>query len=98
MMRNVTNARKEYYRQVQDISDTVTPFDVKEPANDYQIGDGLFEGILREEQKLTEIIREAKTKSRYLIHLRGQGNEESPECLICRGKCRNAVTVLLRKR
>lgn len=86
MMRNVTNARKDYYRQVQDISDTVAPFDLKEATGNSKVDDGLFKRIVREEENLAEKIREAKAKSRYLIHLRGQGKDESPECLICRGK------------
>lgn len=85
MMRNVTNARKEYYRQVQYISDTLGPFDPKEVAGNSKANDSLFEKILKEEKTLAAKITKAKATSRYMTHLKYQGPQQAPICLICRG-------------
>lgn len=85
--RNVTNARREYYSQMQAISDTVAPF---EPevffSRSVRIDDALFQKLLNEEKALAEKITKAKSKLRYLVHLKGKGVEEEQECLICKGK------------
>lgn len=85
MMRNVTNARKEYYRQVQYISDTVGLFNPKEIAGNNKINDSLFEKIVKEENTLAAKILKAKATSRYMTHLKCQGPQQVPICLICRG-------------
>ncbi|KAH0605121.1 uncharacterized protein H6S33_005103 [Morchella sextelata] len=83
--RNVTNARKEYYSQMQAISDTVAPF---EPevffSRSVRIDDALFQKLLNEEKALAEKITKAKSKLRYLVHLKGKGVEEEQDCLICK--------------
>ncbi|KAH8149060.1 uncharacterized protein LAJ45_07036 [Morchella importuna] len=83
--RNVTNARKEYYSQMQAISDTVAPFEpeVFFPRS-VRIDDALFQKLLNEEKALAEKITRAKSKLRYLVHLKGKGVEEEQECLICK--------------
>lgn len=86
MMRNVMNARKEYYRQVQSISDTVRQFDSKELAGKSKIDDRLFEKIVKEENTLAAKILKAKATSRYMTHLKYQGSQQTPICLICRGR------------
>lgn len=86
MMRNVINARKEYYRQVQSISDTVGLFDPKEVAGNNKINDRLFEKIVKEENILAAKILKAKATSRYMTHLKCQGPQQAPTCLICRGR------------
>lgn len=93
MMRNVTNARKEYYRQVQYISDTVGPFDPKEVAGNNRINGSLFEKMVKEENILAAKILKAKATSRYMVHLKHQGPQQAPICLICRGRWRRTMAV-----
>ncbi|KAI5838912.1 SNF2 family N-terminal domain-containing protein [Morchella snyderi] len=85
LFRNLTNARREYYSQMQAISDTVAPF---EPevffSRSVRIDDALFQKLLNEERALAEKITKAKSKLRYLVHLKGKGVEEAQECLICK--------------
>lgn len=86
MLRNVLNARKEYYRQVQEISDTLAEIDVERVLGKVKIDDSLFEKMISSEKALEEKLRSAKTRSRYFEYLKQKGNEVNPECLICRGK------------
>ncbi|CAG8977726.1 hypothetical protein HYALB_00012161 [Hymenoscyphus albidus] len=74
------NTRLEYYKQLQHISDTVTPDEV--PNN----LDASLARLLHVEQKLCNKIAQAKTKRRFLEYLKQQ-NENPPEeqmCVICR--------------
>lgn len=76
---NVMNTRLEYYRQLQQVSDMVEPYD---GPNDETV----LAKMLENEEKLAHRIAMAKAKRRYLVHLRMEA-ENPPEqriCVICR--------------
>ncbi|RDW57424.1 putative SNF2 family helicase/ATPase [Aspergillus mulundensis] len=83
MFRDTMNNRLEYYRQLQQISDTVAPYDEESAGKplDHQ----LFAGKLEQEEGMDERISSLKAKGRYLIHLRDESNpdENSKICIIC---------------
>lgn len=60
---NVMNARLEYYKQLQDISDMVAPHEVSN-------NETVVAKMLAEEDKIGKKIATAKSKRRYLEHLR----------------------------
>jgi E3 ubiquitin-protein ligase SHPRH len=76
---NVMNARLEYYRQLQFISDMVAPY---EGPNTERV----LAKMLEDEEKLTRKIATAKSKRRYLDHLRLEANNQQEQriCVICR--------------
>ncbi|CAL3963194.1 unnamed protein product [Diplocarpon coronariae] len=73
------NARLEYYKQLQQISDQVAPY---EGPND----DDTLAKFLRDEKNLRRKIATAKAKRRYLDHLREEAinPKEQRICVICR--------------
>ncbi|OJD16070.1 hypothetical protein AJ78_03743 [Emergomyces pasteurianus Ep9510] len=83
LFRDVMNRRLEYYRQLQQISDTVAPYD--EESKGKPLDNLLFGHMLRRERGIQEIISSLRSKHRYLIHLRDEsGAEESARiCVIC---------------
>lgn len=75
----VMNARLEYYRQLQQVSDSVSP--------DVEPGKQLPEAkILLKETNLANKIATCKAKQRYLEHLKEQATnpEDLRVCVICR--------------
>ncbi|KAL1881049.1 hypothetical protein Plec18167_003591 [Paecilomyces lecythidis] len=83
MFRDTMNNRLEYYRQLQQISDTVAPYDeesVGKPMNE-----DLFAAKLQQESQIDAKISGLKAKRRYLLHLREEpGSEDSSRiCVIC---------------
>lgn len=82
MFRDTMNTRLEYYRALQQISDTVAPYDEENAGK--PMDEALFASKINEEEKLQEKISSFKTKRRYLIHLRDEsGSESDPICIIC---------------
>ncbi|ORY71999.1 E3 ubiquitin-protein ligase [Pseudomassariella vexata] len=77
------NARVEYYKQLQVVSDTVAPFEVPEDQNISV--KTLMAGLLAEEQAFQHKVASAESKHRYLLHLRdaGQNSQEPKFCVIC---------------
>ncbi|RDL41323.1 p-loop containing nucleoside triphosphate hydrolase [Venustampulla echinocandica] len=75
----VMNTRLEYYRQLQQISDMVAPYEG--PNNETALGK-----MLQDEEKFARKVAAAKTKRRYLLHLRNEATnpEEQRICVICR--------------
>ncbi|KAG9234179.1 SNF2 family N-terminal domain-containing protein [Amylocarpus encephaloides] len=75
----VMNTRLEYYRQLQQVSDMVAPY---EGPNNAQT----LAKFLREEEKLANKIAQAKSKRRYMQHLRAEASnpQEQRICVICR--------------
>ncbi|KAH8646058.1 SNF2 family N-terminal domain-containing protein [Tricladium varicosporioides] len=73
------NARVEYYRQLQQVSDMVAPYEGRN-------NDMVLTKMQQEEEKLTHKVAAGKAKRRYLIHLRMEsGNPEDQRiCVICR--------------
>ncbi|KAH7409072.1 putative SNF2 family helicase/ATPase [Cadophora sp. MPI-SDFR-AT-0126] len=79
LLTRLMNARLEYYRQLQQVSDMVAPY---EGANDERT----LAKFLQEEESLSRKIATAKAKRRYLDHLRMEATnqEEQRICVICR--------------
>ncbi|KAL2003459.1 hypothetical protein VTN02DRAFT_3770 [Thermoascus thermophilus] len=83
MFRDTMNQRLEYYRQMQQISDTVAPYD--EESVGKPLNEELFAAKLQNEAAIDGKISGLKAKRRYLIHLRDEsGSDESARtCVIC---------------
>jgi len=83
MFRDTMNQRLEYYRQLQQISDTVAPYD--EESVGKPLNEELYNAKLQNEATIDGKISALKAKRRYLIHLRDEsGSEESARiCVIC---------------
>jgi E3 ubiquitin-protein ligase SHPRH len=73
------NTRMEYYRQLQQVSDTVAPYEG--PADQETMNK-----FIEEERKLQNKVAAAKSKRRYLNHLKMEATnpEEQRICVICR--------------
>jgi E3 ubiquitin-protein ligase SHPRH len=76
---SVMNTRLEYYRQLQQVSDTVAPYEG--PNNDKVLAK-----LLEDEERLARKVATAKSKRRYLEHLRMEAEhpQEQRICVICR--------------
>ncbi|GAB1195334.1 hypothetical protein APSETT444_004592 [Aspergillus pseudonomiae] len=83
MFRDTMNNRLEYYRQLQQISDTVAPYD--EESAGKPLDEALFSAKLKQEETIDEKISALRAKHRYLIHLRDEsGSDDSSKiCVIC---------------
>lgn len=83
MFRDTMNYRLEYYRQLQQISDTVAPYD--EESAGKPLDERLFATKLEQEAHIDGKISGLKAKRRYLIHLRDEPGAEdnSRICVIC---------------
>ncbi|KAB8230672.1 putative SNF2 family helicase/ATPase [Aspergillus alliaceus] len=83
MFRDTMNNRLEYYRQLQQISDTVAPYD--EESAGKSLDEMLFSSKLEQEEAIDEKISALRAKRRYLIHLRDEsGSDDSSKiCVIC---------------
>ncbi|RYP52843.1 hypothetical protein DL768_002092 [Monosporascus sp. mg162] len=75
------NARIEYYRQLQAVSDTVA---VREQGENEDT-DTIMKNLLNEEQSAQRRFTAAQSKHRYLLHLKeaGQTPNEPKICVIC---------------
>ncbi|KGO76798.1 Helicase, C-terminal [Penicillium italicum] len=84
MFRDTMNNRLEYYRHLQQISDTVAPYDEEsagKPLDEYAFN------LRLEQEGVTEgKIASLKSKARYLLHLRDDASSDSNprECIVCR--------------
>lgn len=83
MFRDTMNNRLEYYRQMQQISDTVAPFD--EESAGKPLDEILFAEKLQQEEGIDAKISSLRSKRRYLIHLRDESDPEDSSriCIIC---------------
>ncbi|KAJ5435722.1 Zinc finger RING-type [Penicillium cf. griseofulvum] len=83
MFRDTMNNRLEYYRHLQQISDTVAPYD--EESAGKPLNESAFNLRLEQEEAIEEKIASLRSKARYLIHLRddGDSNDSPRECIIC---------------
>lgn len=84
MFRDTMNHRLEYYRQLQQISDTVAPYD--EESVGKPLNEDIFNEKLHQEKVIDEKISGLRAKHRYLIHLRDEPESDnmSRMCSICR--------------
>lgn len=76
------NSRIDFYRQVQNVSDTLLAVDIA-----VEFRNGLSEAVFIEleakERSLMKTIMKDKAKTRYLNNLKTAKTERSPDCLIC---------------
>lgn len=79
VFRNAMNTRLEYYRQLQQVSDMVAPYEG-------HVNDAVRAKMLEDEAKLAKKVATAKSKRRYLDHLRVEAAnpQEQRICVICR--------------
>ena len=77
------NNRLEYYRHLQQISDTVAPYD--EENSGKPLDETAFTLALEREGVTEGKIASLKSKARYLIHLRDDASFDSNarECIVC---------------
>ncbi|KXJ93145.1 helicase-like protein [Microdochium bolleyi] len=75
------NARVEYYKQLQAVSDTVAPLEHEEDED----VDAKLASMIAEEASLQSKVSTAQSKHRYLVHLKEVGKDanESKFCVIC---------------
>ncbi|OAL70158.1 SNF2 family helicase/ATPase [Trichophyton violaceum] len=83
LFRSVMNKRLEYYRQLQQISDTVAPYD--EDRKGKPLNEEDFVTKLEAEKEIDSKLSSLKAKHRYLLHLRDESgtDENTRVCIIC---------------
>lgn len=83
VFRDTMNSRLEYYRQLQQISDTVAPYD--EESVGKPLNEALFTKMVQDEAGIDTKISALRAKRRYLIHLREdrESDKGSSLCVIC---------------
>lgn len=83
MFRNTMNSRLEYYRQLQQISDTVAPYD--EESAGKPLDEEVYSSKCKQEGMIDGKIAGLKAKRRYLIHLRDESGSDdgSKICVVC---------------
>jgi E3 ubiquitin-protein ligase SHPRH len=83
MFRDTMNYRLDYYRQLQQISDTVAPYDEQSVGKPFN--EDLFAAKLQNEATIDTKLSALRAKRRYLIHLRDESgaDENSKICIIC---------------
>ena len=72
LFHSAMNQRVAFYRHLQEISDTVTPY--KEDL-DEEFDETAYEKAERQEAKHAEKVAQAKTKRRFLMHLRQESRK-----------------------
>ena len=79
VFRSAMNTRLEYYRQLQQVSDMVAPYEG-------EITDAVRAKMLEDEVKIAKRVATAKSKRRYLDHLRMEAANPQGQriCVICR--------------
>ncbi|CAI7615160.1 unnamed protein product [Penicillium glandicola] len=83
MFRDTMNNRLEYYRHLQQISDTVAPYD--EESAGKPLDESAFTLRLEQEEVFEGKIASFKSRGRYLIHIREDTSTDSNdrECIVC---------------
>ena len=82
LFRDTMNSRLEYYRQLQQISDTVAP---REDDLDGEALDTMLENMIANERRLQARTATLKARGRYLVHLRQESTQDDTPrlCVIC---------------
>lgn len=82
LFKDTMNSRLEYYRQLQQISDTVAPY---EPDFEKETIDTTLATMQDTELKLRDRITILKARDRYLLHLRDEATLSGSQrmCIIC---------------
>ncbi|KAI9674527.1 MAG: hypothetical protein M1817_001865 [Caeruleum heppii] len=80
LFRAASNTRIEYYKQLQQISDTVRPWEAAAPRQ----AEAMLDEMKSAETKLAEKIKSSKAKGRYLLHIGSEAQSSAPRvCVIC---------------
>lgn len=76
---SVMNARLEYYRQLQQVSDMVALLEERDKSQE------AYDNMTKEEEKLENKLAMAVSKRRYLMHLHDEAghSKEQRTCIIC---------------
>lgn len=90
LFRSTQNQRLEFYRQLQELSDAVSPY--KDELDEELDTQGLEAATDKEELQNTTLAQ-LRTKHRFLLHLRDEsGADGSPKiCVICQCSFENGV-------
>ena len=81
LFRTTMNQRLEFYRQLQHISDTVTPWR-EELDEELDVATLQAQGV--QEETAVRRLATFRTKKRFLLHLRNENNQEGERiCVIC---------------
>ncbi|OKL64331.1 hypothetical protein UA08_00027 [Talaromyces atroroseus] len=94
LFRDTMNQRLEYYRQLQQISDTVAPYD--EASVGKPLNQEVYQSKLEAEKKIEDKLSALQSKGKYLLHLRDEsGPDESTRiCVICQSPFENGVLTI----
>lgn len=89
LFRETMNSRLEYYRQLQNISDMVAPYD--ENSIGMPLNEDLFADLLWDEARMAEKISTLNARQRYLLQLRDEPESDSISrvCVICQSTFEN---------
>ncbi|KAL1880224.1 hypothetical protein VTK73DRAFT_6052 [Phialemonium thermophilum] len=84
---NTMNARLEFYRQLQAVSDMVTDYDGPKTTES-------LDAVSRQAERAAKALSSTESKHRYLVHLKAteSGGEEQRLCIIC--QCPFSIGVL----
>jgi E3 ubiquitin-protein ligase SHPRH len=89
IFRSTQNARLQFYKQLQDVSDAVVPY--KEELDD-ELDLPALELVMAKEEQQNASLAQLKTKHRFLLHLRDETGAEGPRiCVICQCSFENGV-------
>jgi E3 ubiquitin-protein ligase SHPRH len=89
IFRSTQNARLQFYKQLQDVSDAVVPY--KEELDD-ELDLPALELVMAKEEQQNTSLAQLKTKHRFLLHLRDETGAEGPRiCVICQCSFENGV-------
>lgn len=83
IFRDTMNNRLEYYRHLQQISDTVAPYDEENAGK--PMDEKLYHSKVKQEEVIEGRIATLKSKRRYLLHIRDESESEDKSriCVIC---------------
>ena len=89
IFRSTQNARLQFYKQLQDVSDAVAPY--KEDLDD-DLDLPALELVMAKEEQQNTLLAQLKTKHRFLLHLRDETGAGGPRiCVICQCSFENGV-------
>lgn len=82
LFRSTQNQRIEFYRQLQELSDTVQPHR-EELDNTLDLAS--LQIVIQREEEHSKVLAQLKTKNRFLLHLRDENGKQTSSkiCVIC---------------
>ncbi|KAK6436255.1 hypothetical protein LTR95_007557 [Oleoguttula sp. CCFEE 5521] len=90
LFRSTQNSRLDFYRQLQDLSDAVTPY---KEDQDQVLDVQALEAVTAKELQQNNTLAQLRTKHRFLLHLRNESGDRSTSriCVICQSTFENGV-------